>query len=98
MEIQKKTIEENEKFCGTLDMKEDLFCQEELATILKGLKNNKAPAADSVVNEFLKYSVPEVRKKLLNIMNMIFEKTNVPNDFRKTLITPLYKKGDKSEW
>ncbi|XP_065559922.1 uncharacterized protein LOC136026952 [Artemia franciscana] len=28
---------------------------------------------------------------------MIFEKDEVPNDFRKALIKPLYKKGDKSE-
>ena len=33
-------------------MKENLFNEEELATTLKGLKNNKAPGADSVVNEF----------------------------------------------
>ena len=33
----------------------DLFCEEELATVLKGLKNDKAPVADSVVNEFLKF-------------------------------------------
>ena len=37
-----KDIEENEKVCDTLDVKEDLFCEEELATVLKGLKNNKA--------------------------------------------------------
>ena len=36
-------IEENEKVCDTLDVKEDLFCEEELATVLKGLNNNKAP-------------------------------------------------------
>ena len=41
--------------------------------------------ADSVINEFLKYGGFEVRNKLLKIMNM------------KTLIKPLYKKGDKSE-
>ena len=74
-----------------------MFCEEELATVLKGLKNNKAPGADRVVNEFLKYGGSEVRNKLLKIMNMIFEKGEVPNDFRKTLIKPLYKKGDKSE-
>ena len=28
---------------------------------------------------------------------MIFEKREVPSDFRKSLIKPLYKKGDKSE-
>ena len=44
-----KDIEQNEKkVCDTLDVKEDLFCEEELATVLKGLKNNKAPCAVSV--------------------------------------------------
>ena len=50
-----------------------------------------------MVNKFLKYGGSEARNKLLKIMNMIFEKGEVPNDFRKNLITLLYKKGDKSE-
>ena len=33
-----KDIDENEKVCDTLDVKEDLFCEEELATVLKGLR------------------------------------------------------------
>ena len=76
---------------------EDLFSEEELTTVLKGLKNNKAPGADSAINESLKYAGSEVRNILLKIMNMIFEKKEILNDFRKTLIKPLYKKGDKSE-
>ena len=51
-----------------------------------------------MINEFLKYGESEVRNKLLKIMNMIFEKGKGPNDFRKTLIKPLCKKGDKSEY
>ena len=50
-----------------------------------------------MINEFLKYDGSEVRNKLLKILNMVFEKEDVSNDFRKTLIKPLYKKGDKSE-
>ena len=50
-----------------------------------------------MVNKFFKYGVSEVRNKLLKIMKMIFEKEDLPNDFTKTLIKPLYKKGDKSE-
>ena len=49
-----------------------MFCEEELVTVLKGLKNNKAPGAGSVIYEFLKYAGSEVRNKLLKIMNMIF--------------------------
>ena len=38
---------ENEKVKDTLDVKEYLFYEEELATVLKGIKNNKTPGADS---------------------------------------------------
>ena len=31
-----KDIEDNEKVCDTLDVKEALFCEEELAIVLKG--------------------------------------------------------------
>ena len=63
---------------------EDLFCEKELATALNGPKNKKAPSADSVVNEFLKYGGSEVKNKLLKITNMISEKREVPSNFRKT--------------
>ena len=33
-----KDIDENENVCDTLDVKEDLFCEEELATVLKEKK------------------------------------------------------------
>ena len=60
------------------------------------ISSSISPGVDSMINEFLKYGGSEVRNKLMKIMNMIFEKGEVPNDFRKTLIKPLYKKGDKS--
>ena len=42
-------------------------------TVLKGLKNNNDPGAESLVNECLKYGCSEVRNKLLKIMNKILE-------------------------
>ena len=73
-----KDIDNNGKVCDTLDVKEDLLSEEELATGLKGLKNNEAPSAVSVINEFLIYDGSEVRIKLLKIMDMIFEKGELP--------------------
>ena len=72
--VGEKDIEENEEVCDTLEVKEDLFCKEGLATVLKGLKSNKTPGTNSVVNEFLKYGGAEDRNKVLKIMNMILEK------------------------
>ena len=64
-------------------------------TILKGIKNDQASDTDRVANEFIEYNGYEVRNNLLEIM--IFEKGEVPSEFRKTLIKPLHKKGDESE-
>ena len=44
-------IEENKKVCDTLDVKKDLFFEDELVIVLKGLKNNKDPEVGSVVNK-----------------------------------------------
>ena len=37
------------------------FVRKNLATLLKGLEYNKAPGADTVVNELLQYGSLEVR-------------------------------------
>ena len=46
-----KHTEKNEKVCDALDVKEGLLSDEGLVTVLRELKNNKAPGDDSVVNE-----------------------------------------------
>jgi len=38
--VAAKDIEENEKVCDTLDVKEEMFGEKELVTVLKGLKSN----------------------------------------------------------
>ena len=50
-----------------------------------------------MVNKLLKYGGSEIRNKLLKIMTTIFEKGELPSNFRKTSIKQVYKKGDKSE-
>ena len=58
-----KDIEENEKVCDTLDMKQDLFFFfGRISDSNKRIKNNKNPRADCEVNGFLKYGDSVVRK------------------------------------
>ena len=91
-------IEKNGKVCDTLEVKEDVFYDEELETVLEGLDNNNISGASSEVNEFLKYGGCTVRDKLLKIMNVILEMEGIHNDFKKTLIKPFSKICNKSEW
>ena len=51
-----KYIEENEKVCDNLEMKEDLFCEEESPSVVKGLKNNKAPGTNSILPNHKHYT------------------------------------------
>ena len=46
-------------------------------------------SADGVATEILKYGDYEIGYKLLKIMNMIFEKGELPRVFKDTLIKPL---------
>ena len=41
IELKEKDIENNEKVCDALDVKKDLFVQEELVSVLREFKNNK---------------------------------------------------------
>jgi hypothetical protein len=41
-----------QKVYDALEVEEDLFCEEELKRVLKVLKNNKTPGADSEVSDF----------------------------------------------
>ena len=77
-----------------MDGKEDLFCEKELATVRKGLKNNKAPGADTGINGLLKYGGSEVRNKSWMIINIILKKGKYLAIFWKTLLLLLYMKGD----
>lgn len=90
-------IDENEKIIEKLDINCEPFTVEELNTVVKKLKNGKAAGPDQVVGEFLKYGGSVLKNKLLEVINRIFLEGEVPEDFRRTLITPVYKKGDKTE-
>jgi len=70
-------------------VKEDLFVEEELLIILKRFKNNEAPGADSMVNEFVFLDgFCEARDQLLKIMNMVWKMRKYPGILRKLQLNP----------
>jgi hypothetical protein len=61
------------------------------------LRNNKAPGADNMPAELLKYGGDEVVRLIHKLIMDIWEKEYVPKEWQKSIICPIYKKGDKFE-
>ena len=99
-----QNIEDRDSFDPSIvthSINEDLnkpFTVNELAKQVKKLKVNKAHGKDDVLNEFLKYSPPQVIEMLTKFFNSILLTGFVPEDWTTGLILPLYKgKGSVNE-
>lgn len=68
------------------------FC--EIAPVIKSLKLNKAPGEDGISYEFYKYAPDCFVNEILSIFNKIFLQEKIPSSFRKSILIPLFKKGD----
>jgi sorting nexin-29 len=61
------------------------------------LRINKAPGADNMPAELLICGGDEVVRLIHKLIMDILEKEYVPKEWRKSIICPIYKKGDKLE-
>jgi len=66
----------------------------ELERALTEAKCNKAPGQDGIPLEFYKNTPACFKLELLCILNKIFLREEIPDDFRCSLLMPIYKKGD----
>lgn len=72
---------------------DDEFTLQEIVATLKKAKNNKAPGYDRIPYEFL--NAPQLfLEEMLTALNRIVTTGEVPESFKKSIILPLYKKGD----
>jgi hypothetical protein len=62
---------------------------------LGALKNHKASGADSIPAELLRYGGNKVINAIHNLINLIWDLEQVPDEWRKSIICPIRKKGDK---
>jgi hypothetical protein len=81
-----------------MELEEDLDIIElptldEVQDSLKALRNNKAPGADNLPAELLKYEGNEVtKKKIHDLITLAWEKEQIPKEWRKSIIILIHKK------
>jgi len=75
---------------------ENLITLEEVKNAVKKMKKGKSPGGDGLPVEIIRAGGECVLNKLLNIFNTAYITENVPSDWQKGVISPLFKKGEKT--
>ena len=71
-------------------------CFSEVQKAIKQLCKNKAPGDDGIPGEIFMYGGHSVARKLTKLIEQIWAKETVPQDFKDANIIKLYKKGKRS--
>lgn len=64
---------------------------------LRKLKKGKALGENGIENEAWRIMPLEIGDMMWKMINRIWKEKGIPNDWNKGLISPIYKKGDKTE-
>ena len=68
--------------------------EEEIMTTIKKLKNRKSPGEDGITNEMIKYGLIS---EIVKLIKQIFQRSKVPDDWKTSIVIPIFKKGDKQK-
>ena len=66
----------------------------EVEQSLKSIKLNKSPGPDNILNEMLQSTSSDITPFLTNLFQFIFKNHIFPNEWTKSIIIPIHKKGD----
>ena len=64
----------------------------EICSIINKLKNNKAAGSDNICPELIKYGGRTLKYKMYRLIPNIWDKEQLPEQWREGIICPIYKK------
>ncbi|XP_046679269.1 uncharacterized protein LOC124366713 [Homalodisca vitripennis] len=71
--------------------------EREIEEIIRKMRNNKSPGSDTITAEMLKYGGEELLKVIHELISKVWEQERMPEEWKKGLIIPIYKKGDRRD-
>jgi hypothetical protein len=72
------------------------FTIRELEYSIRSMSKNKSPGSDGIPNEVWRNLPSDGKTKLLDCINNIYHTQEIPSDWSKIIIVPIYKKSDAS--
>jgi hypothetical protein len=61
------------------------------------VKSHKSPSTEQILAEFIKVKGKTTCSEIHKRINSIWNKEELPTDWKKSVLVPIYKKGDKTD-
>ncbi|XP_011171244.1 uncharacterized protein LOC105203975 [Solenopsis invicta] len=74
---------------------EEELQEAEITKALNKMKKRKAAGIDGIPMEAWKYGGKSLWKRMKNLRKQIWKARTIPKDWKKGIVVPLYKRGDK---
>jgi len=68
--------------------------EKEIWEVIRKMKRNKAAGVDGLPMEVWKYAGKDLWSSLVKLMRWIWREEQIPEDWKKSIIVPIYKRGD----
>ena len=88
-------IEENNVQTAEVLVEEPSAIEVEIA--IEKLKMYKASGIDGIPAELIKSGGEKLREKIHRLLSLIWKQETLPNEWKESVIIPIYKKGDKMD-
>jgi len=62
---------------------------------VRNLKNNKAAGTDGIHPDLIKYRGNKLLNRIYELVRQIWEEERIPEEWKETIIVPIYKKGGR---
>ena len=72
-------------------MLNEIITEKEVSDAIKGLKNNKAPGSDKLINDFFLNSPPFLVSIYTKLFNVVLDTGIIPETWTTGIIIPVYK-------
>ena len=70
----------------------------EVDLAIEKLKSHKSPGTDQIPAELIREGGGSIRLQIHKIIVSIWNKEELPEEWKESIIVPIYKKGDKTDF
>jgi len=94
-EEPRELIKKGNKEISKVEVEVEELTIAEVKKAIRNLKNNKTAGTDGIHPELINYGVNKLLNRMYEVVRQIWEEERIPEEWNKTIIVPIHKRGDR---